>query len=96
MRFILKLGTCIFRCATEGNSIHTHTIRLARSTSPGHISPAHSPRSSATGGDKMSSDKKDDSTKSDEKKDEKPGAGNALLQVTEAHLATLSDEDGDT
>jgi len=62
-----------------------------RSASPGHghlspISP-HSPRSPYN--DKKSS------TDPSEKKDNKPGA-QALLQVSEAHLAILPDEDGDT
>jgi len=61
------------------------------SASPGHghLSPI-SPRSPHSPYD----DKKS-STDPSEKKDNKPGA-QALLQVSEAHLAILPDEDGDT
>jgi len=62
-----------------------------RSASPGHghLSPI-SPRSPRS----PYNDKKS-STDPSEKKDNKPGA-QALLQVSEAHLAILPDEDGDT
>ncbi len=65
---------------------------LPRASSPGRLSPTPSPRSPVS----SLADKKEDKTgeKKDGEKEAKPG--NALLQVTEAHLATLSDEDGDT
>ena len=46
--------------------------------------PSEGYHSADTGGEKKEKDK------------EKPGAQNALLQVSEAHLAILGDEDGDT